>query len=66
MCSQWTVTHGGLLMSCSVSGDGKYVASASDTENGLYVNCADTGQRIHYMKGKVSETSAVICLHPSH
>ncbi|XP_062845817.1 WD repeat-containing protein 88-like [Trichomycterus rosablanca] len=46
----WTVLQGGPLMSCSISGDGKYVASASDMENALYLNCADTGQRLHYIK----------------
>ncbi|XP_076855355.1 WD repeat-containing protein 88-like isoform X2 [Brachyhypopomus gauderio] len=52
----WTVTQGGLLMSCSVSGDGKYVASASDTENALYLNCVDTGKRLHYMTGHHTST----------
>ncbi|XP_017313872.1 WD repeat-containing protein 88 isoform X2 [Ictalurus punctatus] len=52
----WTVMQGGLLMSCSVSWDGKYVASASDMENALYVNCADTGQRLHYIPGHHTST----------
>ncbi|KAK3528286.1 hypothetical protein QTP86_030045 [Hemibagrus guttatus] len=43
-------------MSCSVSGDGKYVASASDMENALYVNCAATGQRLHYVPGHHTST----------
>ncbi|XP_022523853.2 WD repeat-containing protein 88 isoform X1 [Astyanax mexicanus] len=52
----WTKTQGGILMSCSVSGDGKYVASASDMESALYLNCADTGQRLHYLKGHHKST----------
>ncbi|KAM9494111.1 WD repeat-containing protein 88-like [Clarias gariepinus] len=52
----WTVVQGGLLMSCSVSGDGKYVASASDLENTLYVNCAATGQSVHYIPGHHTST----------
>ncbi|TTK32047.1 WD repeat-containing protein 88 [Bagarius yarrelli] len=52
----WTVTQGGLLMSCSVSGDGNYVASVSDIENALYVNCAATGARLHYIPGHHTST----------
>ncbi|XP_030650004.1 WD repeat-containing protein 88-like [Chanos chanos] len=46
----WTSALGGLLTSCSVSADGKFVASSSDSENALYVSCADTGERLFYMK----------------
>ncbi|XP_027030056.1 WD repeat-containing protein 88 [Tachysurus fulvidraco] len=52
----WTVTQGGLLMSCSVSGDGKYVASTSDMDNALYVSCAATGQKLHYIPGHHTST----------
>ncbi|KAJ7999345.1 hypothetical protein DPEC_G00193420 [Dallia pectoralis] len=47
----WTASQGGLLTSCSVSGDGKYVVSSSDPENVLYLNSAETGERILQVKG---------------
>ena len=49
---QWSAPQGGLLTSCSVSGDGEVVASATDIENGLYLTCADTGKQITFIKGE--------------
>ncbi|XP_066570123.1 WD repeat-containing protein 88 [Amia ocellicauda] len=46
----WKAVHDGLLTSCSVSLDGKYVASASDMENALYVTCAETGEKVFHIK----------------
>ncbi|XP_063045661.1 WD repeat-containing protein 88-like [Engraulis encrasicolus] len=60
----WSSLHGGLLTSCSVSGDGKLVASASDMENALYLTDTHTGKQISYTRGHHSSTVTRCCFDP--
>ncbi|XP_031442673.1 WD repeat-containing protein 88 [Clupea harengus] len=60
----WSAPQGGLLTSCSVSGDGEVVASATDIENGLYLTCADTGKQITFIKGHHKSTIPRCCFDP--
>uniref|UniRef100_A0A8C7K5A2 WD repeat domain 88 n=1 Tax=Oncorhynchus kisutch TaxID=8019 RepID=A0A8C7K5A2_ONCKI len=46
----WTAAQAGLLTSCSVSEDGKYVVSSSDLENAICLTSADTGERLFHIK----------------
>ncbi|XP_071256497.1 WD repeat-containing protein 88-like [Salvelinus alpinus] len=46
----WTAAQAGLLTSCSVSEDGKYVVSSSDPENAICLTSADTGERLFHIK----------------
>ncbi|XP_067105664.1 WD repeat-containing protein 88-like [Osmerus mordax] len=52
----WTAPHGGFVTSCSTTGDGKLVASASDQENAIYLTNTDTGERVLYLKGHHKST----------
>ncbi|XP_019910934.1 WD repeat-containing protein 88 isoform X2 [Esox lucius] len=60
----WTAAQDGLLTSCSVSADGKYVASSSDPENRLCLTSADTGERILQIKGHHKATIMQCCFDP--
>ncbi|KAL0977977.1 hypothetical protein UPYG_G00164230 [Umbra pygmaea] len=46
----WTAVQDGLVTSCDISGDGRYVVSSSYPENIMYLNSADTGERIFQIR----------------
>ncbi|XP_076148804.1 WD repeat-containing protein 88-like [Alosa pseudoharengus] len=60
----WSVPQEGLLTSCSASGDGEVVASASDMVNGLCLTCTDTGKQITFIKGHHKSTITRCCFDP--
>lgn len=49
---QWTIEHEGLVTSCNISYDGKYVVSGLDKENAVCITDAVSATMVMYIQGK--------------
>ncbi|KAL7978899.1 hypothetical protein Chor_013388 [Crotalus horridus] len=47
---QWSLGQDGLITTCHISHDGKYVASGSDLENALFVCNVEDGEQVAFIR----------------
>ncbi|KAM6380932.1 LOW QUALITY PROTEIN: WD repeat-containing protein 88 [Pluvialis apricaria] len=62
----WTVEHEGIVTSCNVSCDGRYVVSGSDKENTMYVFDAISATAVSHIQGHHKSTITRCCFHPDN
>ncbi|KAM6300488.1 WD repeat-containing protein 88 [Aegotheles albertisi] len=62
----WTVEHEGIVTSCNVSRDGRYVVSGSDEENAIYVSDAISATVVAHIQGHHKSTITRCCFDPDY
>ncbi|XP_074439064.1 WD repeat-containing protein 88 [Larus michahellis] len=62
----WTVEHEGIVTSCNISCDGRYVISGSDKENTIYVFDAESATVVSRIQGHHKSTITRCCFHPDN
>ncbi|KAM6409035.1 LOW QUALITY PROTEIN: WD repeat-containing protein 88 [Rhynochetos jubatus] len=60
----WTVEHEGIVTSCNISCDGRYVVSGSDRENTMYVFDAVSATVVACIQGHHKSTITRCCFDP--
>ncbi|XP_010084342.1 PREDICTED: WD repeat-containing protein 88, partial [Pterocles gutturalis] len=62
----WTVEHEGIVTSCNISCDGRYVVSASDRENTICVLDAISATIVAHIQGHHKSTITRCCFDPDN
>ncbi|XP_010129384.1 PREDICTED: WD repeat-containing protein 88 [Buceros rhinoceros silvestris] len=62
----WTVEHEGIVTSCDISRDGRYVVSGSDKENSVYVLDAVSATAVAHIPGHHKSTITRCCFDPDN
>ncbi|KAH1181577.1 hypothetical protein KIL84_005303, partial [Mauremys mutica] len=62
----WTVDQEGLVTSCNISCDGKYVVSGLDMENAICVTDAVNATTVAYVQGHHRSTITRCCFDPDN
>ncbi|XP_009914446.1 WD repeat-containing protein 88 [Haliaeetus albicilla] len=62
----WTVEHEGIVTSCNISCDGRYVVSGSDKENTVYVSDARSATLVAHIQGHHKSTITRCCFDPDN
>ncbi|XP_075366872.1 WD repeat-containing protein 88 [Mycteria americana] len=62
----WTAEHEGIVTSCNISCDGRYVVSGSDKENTIYVFDAVSATVVAHIQGHHKSTITRCCFDPDN
>ncbi|XP_005020072.4 WD repeat-containing protein 88 isoform X1 [Anas platyrhynchos] len=62
----WTIEHEGIVTSCSISCDGKYVVSGSDKGNAIFVFDAVSATVVAHVQGHHRSTITRCCFDPDN
>ncbi|CAM9440207.1 unnamed protein product [Bubo scandiacus] len=62
----WTVEHEGIVTSCNISCDGRYVVSGSDKENAIYIFDSISAAVVAHIQGHHKSTITRCCFDPDN